>query len=126
MTETDQPAPEQTEVARSVEVVGASMVFNEGGPGRVAALDDVDLVVEPGDFIHRETMARVFSLLVTGDDGLQGQLIPIIKRATEGGGLDLATTKALLRKELGEFDIDYESYALGTLEDRCFVIPTTR
>ncbi len=25
-----------------------------------------------------------------------------------------------------DFDIDYESYALGTLEDRCFVIPTAR
>jgi hypothetical protein len=69
---------------------------------------DREGLVEPGDFIPRETMARVFSLLVTGDDGLQGQLTPIIKRATEGGGLDLATTKALLRQELGEFDIDYE------------------
>jgi 3',5'-cyclic-AMP phosphodiesterase len=25
-----------------------------------------------------------------------------------------------------DFDIDYESYALGTLEDRCFLIPTAR
>jgi len=47
MTEIAEP----TDVTRSVEVVGASMVFNDGSPGRVAALDDVDLVVEPGDFV---------------------------------------------------------------------------
>jgi len=47
MTEIAEP----TDVTRAVEVVGASMVFNDGSPARVAALDDVDLVVEPGDFV---------------------------------------------------------------------------
>ncbi|MDG1265817.1 MAG: ABC transporter ATP-binding protein [Ilumatobacter sp.] len=47
MTKTSEP----TDVTRAVEVVGASMVFNDGSPARVAALDDVDLVVETGDFV---------------------------------------------------------------------------
>ena len=47
MTETSEPI----DVTRAVEVIGASMVFNDGTPARVAALNDVDLVVETGDFV---------------------------------------------------------------------------
>ncbi|MDG1264958.1 MAG: ATP-binding cassette domain-containing protein, partial [Ilumatobacter sp.] len=47
MTETSEPI----DVTRAVEVIGASMVFNDGTSARVAALNDVDLVVETGDFV---------------------------------------------------------------------------
>ena len=71
----------------------------------------------PGDFIPRLAMTRVFSRLLTGDDRLQQRLIPIVKGATEGGGLDLAATRELLQHELGEFDIDYEvSFLLNWLD----------
>ena len=35
----------------AVEIRGASMVFNDGGKGRVAALDDVDLAVRAAEFV---------------------------------------------------------------------------
>ena len=37
--------------ARAVEVVGVSKVFNPGTTRQVDALVDVDLVVEPGEFV---------------------------------------------------------------------------
>ena len=80
MTEIAEP----TDVTRSVEVVGASMVFNDGSPGRVAALDDVDLVVEPGDFVSligpsgcgKSTLLRLIATLLdptAGDVRVNGK-----------------------------------------------------
>jgi len=63
---------------------------------------------QPADFIPRAAMTRVFSRLLTGDDRLQDRLIPIVRGATLGDGLDLRATRELLQQELGEFDIDYE------------------
>ncbi len=37
--------------SRAVEVLGASMLFNAGTPSEVAALDNVDLLVEPAEFV---------------------------------------------------------------------------
>jgi NitT/TauT family transport system ATP-binding protein len=62
---------------RSVEVVDVSMVFNEGGPGRVAALDHVDLVVESGEFVSligpsgcgKSTLLRVIANLLEPTSG---------------------------------------------------------
>jgi len=62
---------------RAVEVVGASMVFNEGGSARVAALHDVDLVVEPGDFVSligpsgcgKSTLLRLIANLLDPTSG---------------------------------------------------------
>ncbi len=53
------------------------MVFNDGGPGRVAALDDVDLVVEPGDFVSligpsgcgKSTLLRLIANLLDPTSG---------------------------------------------------------
>jgi hypothetical protein len=72
---------------------------------------------EPRDFIPRRAMARVMSLLLAGDGSLQERLVPIIRRVTEGHGLDVAATKELLLQHLGEFDIDYEiTTLLGWLD----------
>jgi len=73
MTET----AERPDVVRAVDVVGASMVFNDGSPGRVAALDDVDLVVEPGDFVSligpsgcgKSTLLRLIANLLDPTSG---------------------------------------------------------
>ncbi|MCK5799311.1 MAG: hypothetical protein KAI47_19105 [Deltaproteobacteria bacterium] len=65
-------------------------------------------IVDPKNFIPRQAMARVFSLLLVGDASLQDELIPILKHATEGHGLPLAAIKNLLHRELGEFEVDYE------------------
>jgi len=53
------------------------MVFNDGGPGQVAALDDVDLVVEPGDFVSligpsgcgKSTLLRLIANLLDPTSG---------------------------------------------------------
>jgi len=72
---------------------------------------------EPGDFIPRAAMTRIFSRMLTGDDRLRDRLVPLVKGATEGQGLDLPTAKQLLQQELGDFDIDYEvSFALNWLD----------
>ena len=68
---------ETTDVGRAVEVVGASMVFNDGTPAQVAALDDVDLVVEPGDFVSligpsgcgKSTLLRLIANLLDPTSG---------------------------------------------------------
>ncbi len=64
-------------VARAVEVHGASMIFNAGTPAQVAALDDVDLVVEPGDFVSligpsgcgKSTLLRLIANLLDPTSG---------------------------------------------------------
>jgi hypothetical protein len=72
---------------------------------------------EPRDFIPRRAMCRVFSRLLTGDDRLRDRLVPIVRGATEGAGLDLAAAREMLQQELGEFDIDYEvGFALKWLD----------
>jgi hypothetical protein len=72
---------------------------------------------EPRDFIPRQAMCRVFSRLLTGGDRLRQRLVPIVKGATEGAGLDLAAAREMLQQELGEFDIDYEvGFALKWLD----------
>jgi len=76
MTETSEQTG-QAPVDHAVEVVTASMVFNEGGSARVAALDAVDLVVEPGDFVSligpsgcgKSTLLRLIANLLDPTSG---------------------------------------------------------
>ncbi|MGA9275609.1 ABC transporter ATP-binding protein [Ilumatobacter sp.] len=61
----------------AVHVTDVSMVFNEGEAGEVAALDDVDLVVEPGEFVSligpsgcgKSTLLRVIANLLVPTAG---------------------------------------------------------
>ena len=61
----------------AVEVDDVSMVFNDGGTGRVAALDHVDLVVEPSEFVSligpsgcgKSTLLRVIANLLDPTSG---------------------------------------------------------
>ncbi len=62
---------------RAVDVRNASMVFNAGTPGRIEALVDVDLSVEPGDFVSligpsgcgKSTLLRLIANLIDPTSG---------------------------------------------------------
>jgi hypothetical protein len=103
-------------------VLGALSVF---APSMAEALADLRALLlatrtilrregirEPKDFIPRRRIARTLSLLLSGDDRLQGRLEALVRRVTEGKGLDLVAAKELLLGELAEFDVDYEVNAL--------------
>ena len=65
------------EAPLAVEVRNASMVFNEGTPGRVDALVDVDLDIVPGEFVSligpsgcgKSTLLRLIANLLTPTSG---------------------------------------------------------
>lgn len=42
---------ETTEATSAVTIEGVSKVFNQGKPNQVAALEDIDLVIDPGEFV---------------------------------------------------------------------------
>jgi hypothetical protein len=103
-------------------VVGAIRVFH---PALAEAVQDAralwlaarqiftrEGIRQPGDFVPRKVMARIFSLLLSGDLRWQERLTPILQGVTEGRGLDLRATREILQEELGEYDLDFELGAL--------------
>jgi len=91
-------APQAAEVLTDLRalVLGARYIFNQEG------------ISEPRHMVPRDAIARTLSLLLSGDDSEQARLTPIVKRVTDGDGLDLRATRALLHDHLDEWDIDYE------------------
>ena len=77
-------------------ILGARYIFRQEG------------ISEPRHMVPREAIARILSLLLTGDLSEQPRLTPIVKRVTDAEGLDLRATRALLHEHLDDFDIDYE------------------
>jgi hypothetical protein len=69
---------------------------------------DREGVKRPGDFIPGTTIARVLSRVLTGDVELADELYPLVKRVTDGEGLDIPAVKRILGEQLGEHDYDYE------------------
>ena len=69
---------------------------------------DRERIREPRDLIPRERIARFLSLLIVGTPALTERLVPVVRRATEGGGLDVPEVKAILREQLDELHYDYE------------------
>jgi len=67
---------------------------------------------EPRHVVPRKAMAHLMSVMLAGDKRLRKKLIPIIRRVTDGKGLDRRATLRLLQRELGEFDIDFELASL--------------
>lgn len=61
-----------------------------------------------GDLIPRQKIARILSKILCGDDRLVTRLEPLIKRVTEGDGLDIKEAKAILRDIEGLENLDYE------------------
>ncbi len=93
-----------TDQAKAVVVSDVSMVFNQGGPGAVAALDHVGLEVEPGDFVSligpsgcgKSTLLRVIanlleptagSVLVNGKSAHQARIDQDYGMAFQQSGL---------------------------------------
>ncbi len=72
-----------------------------------AALDALE-VETIGDFLPAETLARFFSRLLNEDDSLTERTYPLVKRVTDGRGLDLTATKRLLTDVLGDHDYQFE------------------
>lgn len=99
-------------------VVAALEVFNPELADLLSSLRELILgareilrregIRQPKDIIPRARIARLLSLMLTGTDELVDRLTPIIQSVTEGRGIDLPTTKELLRGPLADFRIDYE------------------
>ncbi len=103
-------------------VLGAAAVFAPGAAELISDLRALWLAArrivkgeglkQPKDLIPRRKIARMLSLLLAGDARLQPRLEPIIRKVTEGEGLDLAAARELILQELGEFELDYEVTAV--------------
>ncbi len=91
-------APQAAEVLTDLRALalGARHIFNQEG------------ISEPRHMVPRDAISRTLSLLLTGDASEQPRLTPIVKRVTDGDGLDVRATRTLLHEHLDEWDIDYE------------------
>lgn len=65
-------------------------------------------IAQPGDFVPGHVMARVASRLLVGTTELADEIYPLVKRVTDGGGLDVPAVKRLLAAHLPEHDYDWE------------------
>lgn len=71
---------------------------------RAKEIFDAEGVSDPGKAIPGHKMARVLSLFLCGDVDKVDSILPIIRRVTNGDGLDVVTVKELLRHHLEAYD----------------------
>ena len=65
-------------------------------------------VEQPRDVIPGEVIARVLSRLLVDDTRLSDEIFPLVKRVTDGIGLDVPAVKRLLAAHLPENDYGWE------------------
>ena len=61
-------------------------------------------VSDPGKAIPSYKMARLISLFLSGDDSQVEDILPIVRRAIHGDGMDVIAVKELLRKNIELYD----------------------
>ncbi len=71
---------------------------------RAKEIFDEEGVSDPGKAIPSYKMARLFSLFLSGDDSQVDEILPLVRRAVEGEGLDVLAMKELIRKNLSLYD----------------------
>ena len=99
-------------------VLAAIEIFTEEGADLLSRLrqfanrvksvlrqEDIQTV---GDFLPGPTLARVASRVLVDGDDLQGRLLELVSRVTDGQGLDVRALKRLLDEVLPDHDWGYE------------------
>jgi hypothetical protein len=71
---------------------------------RAKEIFDQEGVSGPGHVIPGHKMTRLVSLFLCGDVSPVGTILPIIRRVTDGDGLDVVKVKELLRQNLDAYD----------------------
>jgi len=69
---------------------------------------DEEGIEQPRDAIPGRTLARLVSRLVFDSTELEGDVYPIVKRVTDGAGLDVAGVKRLLTDHYPDHEYDFE------------------
>jgi hypothetical protein len=75
---------------------------------RVRAILDEESIHDAGDFVPGRAIARVLSRILVGSRELEDRIYPLVKQVTDGGGLDVSSTKRLLSEHLPEHDYEFE------------------
>jgi hypothetical protein len=99
-------------------VLGTLRLFSAGGADvldeirafahRVRTILDQESIHTAGDFFPGHAVARVLSRILVDDDGLEERIFPLVKRVTDGIGLDVSATKRLLSEHLPDHDYEFE------------------
>ena len=71
---------------------------------RAKEIFDQEGISDPGQVIPGYNMARLVSLFLCEDTGQIDEVLPIIRRAVAGNGLDVIKAKELLRKHVEAYD----------------------
>lgn len=71
---------------------------------RAKEIFDKEGVSDPGKAIPSYKMARLMSLFLCGDDSQVEEILPLVRGAVEGEGIDVLAVKELIRKNLALYD----------------------
>ncbi len=99
-------------------VVAALEVFNPDLASLLARFRDWVLqarrglraegIERPGDAVPMNRIARILSMVLVGDASLETRIVPLMRRVTEGQGLDRAVAGAILREVFDGGRVGYE------------------
>ena len=71
---------------------------------RAKGIFDEEGVSDPGKAIPSFKMARLMSLFLCGNDSQVEQIMPMVRRAVAGEGIDVMAVKEMLRKNISLYD----------------------
>jgi len=75
---------------------------------RVDAATSAEGIEQPADAVPGHKLARLLSRLLVEDPSLEARIHPLVKRVTDGHGLDVIATKRLLDENLPPNDYSFE------------------
>ena len=75
---------------------------------RIKKVFDDEAITQPKDIIPRQTMARVFSRIIAGNEELQDTLAAIIQGVTEGHGLDRREIEKIIAHYFPDHEYQFE------------------
>jgi hypothetical protein len=67
-------------------------------------------IVKPADLLVEENLARLISRIISGDDSVAEDAIPLVRSINSGGGLDNRAARMMLIKHRPDIDSNYEIY----------------